>query len=672
MASAYGSAFSGRVARLAERPVLALVALIAAGLACYSPALNGERIWDDIYLVGENPFFRSPVFLWEVFRHWLFVDSYSTYYRPVQNWSYIFDYWLWGGDTLGYHLTNVLLHSCCGFLLYLLLRRILPREDGESRTEGAVAFLVSLAWTVHPMHNAAVAYIAGRADSLAGVFACSAWLMALRARAASVGGVRIAIAVLACGLALLAVCAKEIALVWLAIYAMHAWFFDREASRRAKVAALAAGFAVVAAYAFLHALPVRPPAMERAPVAPLAGRALMMVQALGDYTRLIAFPTKLYMERSLAEGRVYLAMLGGVAAIAAAMLWRSKAPGQGLRRLGCAWFAAGFLPISNLFPLNAQVAEHWIYLASVGALLFVAGCALALPRRWHARLAAAAALCICALAARTAVRAGDWADAETFCRRTIADGGVTPRILGMLAWVYKEREDFPRQEELLRKTLAVYPTSTPARIQLGICLQKQGRAAEAAAFLEFSKPEAEASARQVPRAWQAALQLARMRAEERRLAEAVAILREARGRFPEEWELLKCEAEITAGTAESAGVAGAVERFVAAHWWHQDAWLTLASLRWESGQGEPAIAALRHAARLDIHDARPLAGIARIELARGRGEAALEAQRAAIARQPGQAVRYLALADMLTQLGRGQEAAAAVRQARSLAAAKDS
>jgi len=47
----------------------------------------------------------------------------------------------------------------------------------------------------------------------------------------------------------------------------------------------------------------------------------------------------------------------------------------------------GFLPISNLFPLNAQVAEHWIYMASAGLLVMLAGFACAIPGRYQGYLA---------------------------------------------------------------------------------------------------------------------------------------------------------------------------------------------------------------------------------------------------------------------------------------------
>src|SRR5204863_9648124 len=108
------------------RPSVAWLLCLLAGFLVYAPALGGDLIWDDFYLVRENPFFRSPVFGLEVFRHYLFFDSFSTYYRPVQNWSYMLDYWVLRGAPMGFHCTNILVHSLSGFLLFLLLRRLLP------------------------------------------------------------------------------------------------------------------------------------------------------------------------------------------------------------------------------------------------------------------------------------------------------------------------------------------------------------------------------------------------------------------------------------------------------------------------------------------------------------------------------------------------------------------
>jgi len=668
------------------RPFLAWLLCVVAGFAVYAPALNGDLIWDDFYLVRDNPFFRSPVFGLEVFRHYLFFDSFSTYYRPVQNWSYMLDYWLWRGSPAGYHCTNILLHSLSGFLLFLLLRRLLPglcpkSPDRQRVPTDGIALLVAVLWVVHPIHNAAIAYISGRADSLAALFALSAWLLAWQAMDAGVPWKKAALGVLAAVSLLIGLCSKEIALVWLILVLGHLFFFDREHSRAARWTVLAGVASVLGFYAFLHALPGFRAPMQDGPPPPWDARFLLMLRALGDYARLVVFPGKLYMERSISHpamyrsvaawrehaGMEYLSLLGMLVLGLACWLCRHSAPGRRLRIFGAAWFAVAFLPISNLFPLNAEIAEHWIYLASIGALLFLAGAVLALPARGRLASVAVGLVAIVALGVRTAIRAQDWTNAETFCVRTIADGGATPRILGALAAVYGQRNDFPKQEIILRKMLSQYPDYAPARMNLGICLSRQGRAAEAETLLAATQSQADEVSRQYPRTWPAALQLAQLRRKAGQPEEALAILREAQKRFPEAWELVKGESDILRETTGPSAALSPVAAFAAAHWWHFDAQVTLGALRFAAGESETGIAALLQASRLDLYDGRALAGVAEIELARGRAKAALQAQLEAMERDPDQPRQYTALAGILEKLGRNAEANAALQKARTLA-----
>src|ERR1700677_4266159 len=177
---------------LAGKNLVVFIILSLAGLAADWTSLNGKFLYDDTWLVGGNPFFKSPVFVFEVFRHYLFLDSLSFYYRPVQNISYMADYWLWFSNPLGYHLSNICYHVLTAFLLYLLLKALLPRLAGATDWQetdvptplnNLLAFLIALVWVVHPIHNAAVAYVSGRADSLACMFAITAWLLYIRATA---------------------------------------------------------------------------------------------------------------------------------------------------------------------------------------------------------------------------------------------------------------------------------------------------------------------------------------------------------------------------------------------------------------------------------------------------------------------------------------------------------
>src|SRR3954469_17491530 len=161
----------------------ACLLLILFCFAVHGPALHGRFIWDDQSLIVRNPLIKSPLLLAENFRHFLFADGFSSHYRPIQSISFLLDYLLWKDNTLGFHLTNVLLHSGSAILLFFLLRRLLPHllSQSEWRHRGsfqaATALLIALAWVVHPVHSAAVDYISGRADSLAFLFATGGWLL---------------------------------------------------------------------------------------------------------------------------------------------------------------------------------------------------------------------------------------------------------------------------------------------------------------------------------------------------------------------------------------------------------------------------------------------------------------------------------------------------------------
>ncbi len=665
---------------------MAFVFFLCAAFAIYGPVLNGELIWDDAYLVGENPFFRSPVFIWEVFRHYLFFDSFSTYYRPIQNWSYMLDYWLWRGEPIGYHITNVLLHALSALLVWRLFRRLLPPllarvADARLRVAGpGIAWAVAAVWLVHPMHNAAVAYISGRADSLASLFALAAWLATLRLDEAR-GLRRVLLAVGAAVSMLLALCSKEIALVWLGLFVLHLLFFTRDRPWRMRGALLTGALAVFACYAWLHSLPAPRTGAGPAVWEPLPARLLLVLRALGDYTSIIFAPARLTMDRSLSTLATYrgggwwlahlrleyLPVIGGLA-LAACAYACTRGSARRLLLFAACWFVIAFLPISNLFPLNAEVAEHWIYLASIGYLLFLAVALAPVAFRWPRLAAGLGFAALLALGVRTGFRAHEWADQERFLKATIAAGGGSPRVLNNLGTLYANRGDLIRQEDVLRRTLVLFPDYAPARINLGINLTRQKRTKEAEPLLSYDLDATRLNASTARQTWRSATNLAHTASESGKTGEALDIVQGAQREFSGVWELVGMEAAIRRKNEGPAAVVPIIEKFAQAHWWHRESWLSLARVCAEAGDSDRACAAFTHASRLDIYDARPLAGLARVEFARQRGDAAIFAQRQAITRAPDHPSHYLDLSRMLEQLGRTDESAAAVRKAHQLTA----
>jgi tetratricopeptide (TPR) repeat protein len=654
----------------------ALILLLC--LVAYLPAMQGRFLWDDLYLVGMNPFFKSPRFIFEVFRHYLFVDSFSAYYRPVQNISYMLDYVLWDKDEFGYHLSNVLFHAASAFLLYLVLRRCLGRLAAPTPAfaEGA-SFCAALLWAVHPVHNAAVAYVAGRADSLAMMFALAGWLLFT----AEAPGWRGAVAAgFAAPCFLIALCGKEIAFVWIALFLVYLFAFERSRSVRGKIGVTGLLLGVLALYLVLRHLPGSRAPQPGPEADPLPERLLLMFCALGQYTSLLFFPANLHMERTLWTGQDYCGLaswwgaLRGNGLFALGMLTiclfvfacSSRLPGRRMRVFGVVWFLLGFLPISNLFPLNAQVAEHWIYLASAGYILMLAGFACAVPARHRRLLLAAMPVLVAALCVRTAFRAAEWADPETFYKQTIAAGGSSDRVSVNLAELYADRGDLKEAEAVLRNAIRCYPGLVTARLELGRIMVGEGRAKQAEAALKFA-PAAEAQvAAAVPSTWTAALNLAHIQYSGGHPDAALAILDDALKRYPGIWDLICFRAQILWITKGAPAALPSVRQYAAGHWWHYESHLMLGRLLSSAGDYAGAVAAARETATLDIHNPAPYDDMARAAVKANRLPDALKAQTEGIARSPDEPHEYKLMATILEKMNRPAEAAAALREEEAL------
>lgn len=153
-------------------PVFVPVMLLVACLLSYASAYKGQFIWDDDYYVVNNTALRSFDGLQAI---WLgvFPDP-SRYvapqYYPMTFTSLWLDYRIWGLNPVGYHLTNVLLHALSAWVVYVLLRRLAVPG----------AFLASLIFALHPVHAESVAWITERKNVLSGLFYLLSMLVYLR------------------------------------------------------------------------------------------------------------------------------------------------------------------------------------------------------------------------------------------------------------------------------------------------------------------------------------------------------------------------------------------------------------------------------------------------------------------------------------------------------------
>jgi tetratricopeptide (TPR) repeat protein len=679
----------------ARKSWVRIAALIVAALVVHAPALQGERIWDDAYLTRDNPFIKSPLLMLEAFRHYLFLDSFSAHYRPIQNISYMVDYFFWNTNTWGFHITNVLLHAASGVALYFLLRELFAslvfrrasipvRSRLIRRTSwlSTAAFCVATMWVVHPIHSAAVDYISGRADSLAFLFSAGAWLLFLRARRTGCTSGYVLLYFVAALAGLVALLSREIAAVWIILFITHLLFVEKKVTLQTRVWTIACCSLIIAIYCGLRHLPQQRPPSALDLRQSATTRLVLMARSLGDYGGLMIFPANLHMERTVefdhngppgydwrnAAAAQYLSILGLIVLATLVVTCARKNRGQPLRIFGAVWFTAAYLPISNIVQLNATAAEHWLYLPSVGLLIWLTGCMFQLPKPCRRLIPAFAAAAVIALGVRSFIRSSDWANEETFYKRTFAAGSRSARVAINLGQIYANRGEYAKAEKIFRAVLAYNPGYPNAQNHLAGVLFNEGKIKEAEQlYAEVEKNSAQ-TRKEYPHTWIGALNLAKLRHNAKDDHTALEILEKTRRDFPQVWDLVAFQSEVLRQKGDVDLALQLVETFADKNWWHYGAALAVGRLYAQEGDAECSETALRHASRLDVHETNALNLIATMRLRENRLAEAFTTQRRAVARQPDEPRQYLLLSNILEKMGRAEEARAALAQVSHLRA----
>lgn len=386
---------------------------VALALLAMLPSVSGELVWDDVFWKRQIAYFTS---LATVLRPPADIPDWPTgYFRPVATLSHLLDLRLWGPDgTAGRHLSNLLFHAAATLGAWILARRLLAGSAG--RDAGALA--AATLFAVHPIHTESVCWIGARVDVLATLFLLPALLGALAWRdRRSVAGLLAAPAAFA-----LALGSKEVGIAGLALAPLVLALAPPlpgappPARRHAAVTwiPLAVLFAAAAVLWFT---------LREAGSQGVAGQfggfdAEKLVRAGGWYALKLAWP---WPQLNF----VVWENMPGLAASAAALLAALALTGWAAREW---WLGRGALPLLGLLWTGAAlapslvvalsgfasnpVAERYLYLPSVGAMLAAGGVVARLAGGPSRRAAVATLAATCALVAvflgATLLRSLDW------------------------------------------------------------------------------------------------------------------------------------------------------------------------------------------------------------------------------------------------------------------------
>ncbi len=441
-----------------KKKLLYALILVAAVVMVYGPAYRAGYIWDDDdYVVGNAALQQDG----GLRRIWLEPGATPQYY-PATFTSFWIERRLWGLNPAGYHATNVLLHAANAALLWRIL--LFLGVPG--------AWFIALAFGLHPVHVESVAWITERKNTLSGLFYLLAASSYLRFRPpggppAAAGSRHYGAALAFFALALLSkttTCSLPAALL------VVAWW-KRGRIAWGDVAPLAPffllGVGMAAMTVHMEATHVR----ADGPEWNLGGvtRLLIAARGLWFYVYKLAWPenlTFIYPRVAPDPSRLldwWPALAAGLLGI---FLWVRRARVNRGVVAALLFYAGTLIPalgFINVYPMRYSfVADHYVYLASIGPLALLGAAVAGLIRRAVIPLRFAATAC-----------------------------AVAAILLGLATW--QQSRMYRNLETLWATTIARNPSAWMAHNNLGLLRQLAGRRDEALAHYEAARtlhPEA--------------------------------------------------------------------------------------------------------------------------------------------------------------------------------------
>ena len=182
-----------------------------------------------------------------------------------------------------------------------------------------------------------------------------------------------------------------------------------------------------------------------------------------------AFP----VSGTLADSRVLIA----IAVVGGSWwaIWRLLASHR-WAAFGACWFFVTLLPVAQIIPHHEIVAEHYLYLPSIGVCLAAAMLVEGLLERVRQRRAVAAvfALVVLLLGFRTVIRTRDWKDDLTLWTKTVQTAPASARARRNLGRLYMIRGRRQEAAQEFRAALRIAPNDAATWNNLGVMLLELG------------------------------------------------------------------------------------------------------------------------------------------------------------------------------------------------------
>jgi tetratricopeptide (TPR) repeat protein len=460
-------------------------------LVCLVVAVYGKLVgysfqtaWDDnVYIVNNAV---SHGFSWEHVKTVFDVGACKTIgqYNPLSMLSFMLDFTIWRGlNPEGYHLTNIVIHTFNGMLVYYLLMRL--------HGERLLALVATALFLIHPVQVESVGWIAERKGLLSLFFMLLAWLWYCRYQAAEKGTGRLAYSISLVAF-LFSLLAKTSSVVLPLILMIFDYCFkknDRRLSLPDKIPffAIAGVFSAIELFAGKHGGST----VGYHGGSPLA-TFYTMLPVFCRYLKLLLWPSGLNIEHLPPVYRSPELVVIGAALLLAVLATASYRLFKANTRLGfwILFFWTGLLPVSQIFPQILLMYEHYLYMPIIGVGALAGYGVTCLRDRFSDRrvvlslLYACLALWVLALAVTAHQRTAVWKDSLALFTDATAKSPNGVRVWQTLGEAYRFVGNNEASRVAMERALKLKPDSTDVLWALAEIHTERGELDKGYAYLQ--------------------------------------------------------------------------------------------------------------------------------------------------------------------------------------------
>jgi tetratricopeptide (TPR) repeat protein len=453
--------------------------MLGMAVVPYLHTLSADFIWDDDFLIKENPYIKSLEKADDLFSlsYWISENPGTPgQYRPLRAVIFAVEYGLWGLNPLGYRLTNMAVYLLCVYLVYVLAKRMFA--------DRLTALLAGMLFGLHPAHTEVTAWIKNLTELLACLFVLlGLWGLTAWEKGKGRWGYLLSLAVLP-----LALVSKETSVVYPLL--LGAWVLHEGPIRprlKGLLGLLPHAMALASYTVFLFLVLGKRVDRVPAPEMGLWEHAYVVLWTAWVYLRDLFFPLYLNAEHLIPmppSATDPVPWVSGASLLALGLLWYRTRKVHPPSAFALAWIVIALLPVLNIRYITGRpLADQRVFMASVGTCWLLGHWMQRLLRgsypgipvlQFRVGAWALVGMIMAMAGLATFHRNYVWTDPMLLYADTIKKSPKAERAHYNLGNTYKSREEWDKAIQAFKRAIHIQPNFVGSHNNLGLVYAKIG------------------------------------------------------------------------------------------------------------------------------------------------------------------------------------------------------